>query len=253
MSARSDRYGQFYISIFSTNPITIVPLFGMRSGTQHASRPRTRDVSSRSSLGTSRPLTTVGRRVASRSHSTTTLLRPYGSAAVQAFEVSMDSSPVAVAAADHAARGEPWLQHSATSVELDCVECEECFQMVPTRRMAHHRAHQCPERPVPCPNRCGRMLPAREVPQHMRVDCPVSERQQALARSGEEHRKPQPCRLGCRALVPPTERLVHETTHCPRRTVSCESCGASMAAQDKPRHIANECKAVALREELVNR
>lgn len=210
-------------------------------GAAAAARPETRTLSS------------SGRRALARPHSTTALIRPYGSAGVQPLVVARDSSPRAVLAAERAARGEAWLQHSATSVELDCVECEDCFQMVPTRRVAQHRRAECPERRLACPNKCGAELVAREVAAHLARDCPVSQQLRKLAAKGEAHREPQPCRLGCGELVAPASRTAHEQASCPNRAEPCEWCGKRVRAAAKEAHLRDFCEVALKRDQLAQR
>jgi len=108
-------------------------------------------------------------------------------------------------------------------------QCNRCRQIFKFIELEQHREHECPKRPVGCPNAwegCLEMPAFEFVYQHTHLRC--------------KFRK-VPCRNSCGGMIPICKRDDHEETHCNKRGLTCDQCKGVVEAIRYGRHLKEEC------------
>lgn len=105
---------------------------------------------------------------------------------------------------------------------MDAFQCPR----IEANALAHHVAHECALRLVPCPLGCAQRLPSSGVATHVAKRCNM---------------RNASCRLGCGAVMPFASLGEHEDVACVLRSVFCEHCHASVKWQALANHLERVC------------
>lgn len=143
--------------------------------------------------------------------------------------------------------------------EIPHVLCPHCGASV-REDFLDPNLHNCPVfRPTPCPNKCGELVEARDVPRHVAEDCVhrwvpcengcglklrVVDMAMHLYGPGPAGSR---CGLAveaceqCGQEMPSRQMPVHDAYACPRRDASCGLCGSTVPFEELERHKKVEC------------
>lgn len=117
----------------------------------------------------------------------------------------------------------------------DSEQCQNCKQFIPTRTVVLHEAY-CRRHNVVCQHKgCGAVLRKDEVGKHIHcLKCGRVFQQEEMEKHMKVFHEPLHCRCG--EVLEKEEMVIHQSSVCPLRMISCRFCGdmvqAGSAADD---------------------
>eukprot|EP01018_Ginkgo_biloba_P026617 Gb_19045 [translate_table: standard] len=106
----------------------------------------------------------------------------------------------------------------------DSEQCQNCKQFIPTRTITLHEAY-CRRHNIVCQyEHCGVVLRKQEAGKHVHcLKCGQAFQQEEMEKHMKVFHEPLHCKCG--AILEMEEMVIHQTSACPLRVVTCRFCG----------------------------
>lgn len=122
---------------------------------------------------------------------------------------------------------------SSSQAGADSEQCQNCKQFVPARTVALHEAY-CKRHNIVCQYKgCGVILRKEEAGKHVHCfKCSRAFQQEEI----EKHMKVfhEPLHCGCGAILEKEEMVIHQSSVCSLRSITCKFCGDMVQAGNAP-------------------
>ncbi|CAI0412976.1 unnamed protein product [Linum tenue] len=118
---------------------------------------------------------------------------------------------------------------TSASVNADTVECRNCKHFIPSRSIALHEAY-CSRHNLVCQHPgCGVVLRVGEAKNHLHCDkCGEAFHKDEIDKHMKVFHEPLQC--GCGAVLEKEQMVIHQTSVCPLRLITCRFCGDMVQA-----------------------
>lgn len=131
----------------------------------------------------------------------------------------------------------------------DSEQCQNCKQFIPTRTIALHEAY-CRRHNVVCQHKgCGAILRRDEVGKHVHcLKCGRTFQQEEMEKHMKVFHEPLHCRCG--EVLEKEKMVIHQSSVCPLRMISCRFCGDMVQAGNAADHARDRIRGYSQHESL---
>ncbi|KAF5179094.1 Ubiquitin fusion degradation protein 1-like protein [Thalictrum thalictroides] len=118
---------------------------------------------------------------------------------------------------------------SSSTVDANSVECRNCHHYIPSKTIALHEAY-CARHNVQCQHAgCGVVLRREEADNHIHCEkCGKAFQQREIAKHMKVFHEPLHC--SCGVILEKEAMVLHQSSVCPLRLVTCRFCGDMVQA-----------------------
>ncbi|KAH9311747.1 hypothetical protein KI387_026782 [Taxus chinensis] len=138
---------------------------------------------------------------------------------------------------------------SSSQKGADAEQCQNCKQLVPARTIALHEAY-CKRHNIVCQYKsCGVILRRDEAGKHVHCSkCGKAFQQEEMGKHIKVFHEPLHC--GCGEVLEKEEMVIHQSSVCPLRVVTCRFCGDMVPAGNTPDDVRDRIRGYSEHESL---